>query len=241
MNGATIGSVGFGAASLKRVLPPGRELPDDVDVRAVVVRRNGLTAAVVVADLCMMWPYTCRRIRAKLARRLNTPESNVGVFATQNHGAQMDGPTQTAPETSDAVFEEAVLHAVSSAREVTMLQVAVHPQRQLNLCRRIPFGDFGSFTFYYGYRVDEADRPDCSHLLRLALSSLAKGIPKQVRCLEVPATGDAAFDVPSAPIEVPTPYYAPRANDDLLQALLFRDLAGEPVGSILRIRDRTPA
>ncbi len=227
--------VGFGRASLWNSWKTTGRLADDIDVRVLIARSGGVTAALAVADLVTLWPATCLRLRDKVAAALGISPTTVGIFTTQNHGAEVEGEGVADHDLVDAAFVQAARQALENLMPVEMARVAVHPQPPLAFCRRVPFGDLGKFTFWYGFRLAAEGRPDYSLLLKKALARLSRGEPYQYRCPFGPGQQPGEEDaVPQSPVPVPEPLYLSPAQDNLLQGLFFRTPDGRPVGSLLR-------
>ena len=226
---------GFGRATLWGTFKTDRVQADDIDVRAFVVRGDGCTGALAVADLCLLWPSTCMHIRDKIARMLKVPPENVGIFTTQNHAVPYgDDDKMFNQKLLDKAFENAVRKAECNVQPAEIAGVKMHPKPPMNLCRRLHIKGFGAFTFYYGYRAIAPGKTDLSHMLKTALSSLAKGEPYQLRGYEVKGDSATDFKVPPAPIAVKKPLYARKPDDDALQALFFRTPKGKAIGSVVR-------
>jgi len=229
-------AVGLARASIYGTYRTDKRLVDDVDVRVLVVRGGGGTAALAVADLCYLWPATCLRVRDKLAGALGVPRERVGIFTTQNHSAEFDpgDDRRLDAEKLDGAFLDCAREAAAQARPVEIARVAARPATGLTICRRLPLEGFGKFTVYYGYRLEDG-RADASHVIKKALASLSQGLPLQVRAHQVRTGAPGDFAVPPAPLPVPEPLWARPAEDDLVQALFFRALDGTPVGSVVRL------
>ena len=227
--------VGLGCASLWGAWQTDWRLADEVDVRALVVRSSDVTAALLVADVSCFWPATCLRLRDRVAAALGVPDEHVGIFATQNHGTPLDDQGVFDPMKLDTAFVQAARQAVERLQPAQVAQVAVHPDPPLNFCRRVPLAGMGKFTFWNGFHLDEAGRPDCSHLMKRALARLAEGRPYQYRMPDGPGSRPGEEDSsPESPLPVPEPLPLPPADDDLLQGLFFRTPDGRPIGSLLR-------
>lgn len=235
-SGKSDASVGLAKASIYGAyrMDPAKRLVDDVDVRVMVVKGNGCTAVLAVADVCNLWESTCLRLREKVAAAVGVPVEHVGITATQNHAAEFVlGDDQKFDfDKLDKAFVNAAREAASKAKPVQVARVARHAPG-LAIRGRLPVKGFDNFVVYYGYRVN-GERADGSHVVKRAITNLSNGDPFPVRAFQVAGTGDADFDTPEAPVPVPTPLYAPPANDDLVQGLFFRTPEGQPVGSIIR-------
>ena len=228
---------GFGGATLGPAFRDcKRRIADSVDVRAIVVRGENCTAALAVADLGLLWPSTCCRIRTALASQLKIPEAAVGVFTTQNHAVPYnDDPTTFDLDKLQEVFSSAV-GAAADVQPVEVARVCAYPNPPLNLWRRVHLPEFGAFTYWYGWRVSpDGARADASELLKLTLAGLARG-EGQLRCRQLTGNDAVDFNVPEAPLPVRAPFYADVAPDTAVQGLFFRtaDANGAPVGSIVR-------
>ena len=228
--------VGFGRQSLWRSWQTSHALADEVDVRAMVVRSGGCTAALAVADIGVLWPSLALRCRQAIASALKIPPENVGIFTTQNHAAPSLGefPWLNVPA-FEAGFVKAADDAHARLEEAQVGLVVARPTRPLVFCRRVQWKGM-TFTFWYGHRIDpETGQADVSHLLRAALGDMAKGVPSQLHCITLLEDGSipTIAAVPGAP-DLGTSVYLPPAADDLVQALLFRNPAGKPIGSLIR-------
>ena len=225
--------VGFGKASLWGTWQTSRRLADDIDVRVLAARGEGPTAALVVTDLQCLPPARCNQFRRAVADALGTGVEQVAIFTTQNHGVDWeDGAFDHAR--LEAACAQAARAAAANLQPVRAAAVTVHPNPPLNVCRRVVFGEFGVFTFWFGFRLDETGRACGDHLLKLACAELAKGNPSQVRCLNVKGQGPQDYDAPAGHWPVPEPSYMPPPRDDAIQGVFFQNLAGQPVGSLLR-------
>ena len=243
MSSSEQASVGFGRASLWGSWKTDKKPADEIDVRTLAARRGGSTALVAVADFMQLWPSSCLRIRARIARELGIAEESVGIFATQNHGVDGDGMPGLDSDAIDRAFVTAAREALASLRPAAVAMVAIRPDPPLNVCRRIRFGNLGAFTFYFGYRMDDLapGRADVSHLMKLALARMVEGKRLYpVRSFEVAGKGPEDYLVPDGPVPVPSPLYLPPPTDGLLQALFFREAGGgggaqgKPIGALLR-------
>jgi hypothetical protein len=225
--------VGFGKVGLWGTWQTSRRLADDIDVRVLAAWGEGPMAALVVTDLQCLPTARCTRFRQAVAEALGTGTEQVAVFTTQNHGVDWeDGAFDHAR--IEAACVQAARAAAADLRPVRAAAVTVHPDRPLNVCRRVEFGEFGAFTFWFGFHLDDAGRARSDHLLKLACAELAKGNPDQVRCLNVKGLGPQDYDAPAGHWPVPEPSYMPPPHDDAIQGVFFQDLAGQPVGSLLR-------
>jgi hypothetical protein len=233
--------VGFGRASLWGTWKTDRKPADEIEVCALAARRGESTALLLVADFMELWPSSCVRIRQRLARELGIAEDAIGVFATQNHGVDGDGPPGVDNEGIDRAFLAAARQATAALQPAEVAMVALEPDPPLSVCRRVRFGEFGSFTFYFGYRLDTSQpgRADVSHLVKAELNQMAAGKRfYPVRSWAVAGKGPQDYAVPEPPVPVPTPLYLPPPVDGLVQGLFFRSAAGpskgKPIGSLLR-------
>ena len=105
--------VGFGRADLWGSWETSQPLADEIEVRAMVVAGAGSGGAVVAADVCGMWPSTCRRLRRAVAATLGMPPAQVAILCTQNHGAPMEAPRLYDLDHWERAFVEAALMARS--------------------------------------------------------------------------------------------------------------------------------
>jgi hypothetical protein len=231
--------VGFGQASLWGTWKTDRIPADAIEVCTLAARQGDSVALIAVADFMELWPTSCRRIRRKLSAELGIAEEAIGVFATQNHGVDGDGPPGVDDDGIDRAFLAAARQALAAVQPAEVAMLATSPSPPLNVCRRIHFGEFGAFTFYFGYRVDEQGRADVSHILKNALARLVDGEHfYPIRTHNVAGQGESDFLVPEGPMPVPSPLYLPPPTDGLLQGLFFRAAAGPskgaPIGSLLR-------
>jgi hypothetical protein len=238
--------VGFGSATLWGAWETNRQQADDFDVRVLAVRGRGpadgpnsqpTLALVAVADQAIFFPSTCVRLRAVLAHEFPTSRDSIGIFSTQNHGGEFDGPLHDYAK-MDAAFVQATREAIAALTPVEMATVAVRPDPPLVHRRRVPLEGVGNFTFWFGWRQRGADpwdasQADASHMLRQALADLMAGVPYQRRSVTI-SGGPDDYTTPALPLPVPDVVLQPPANDPLLQGLFFRDLQGRPVGSLVR-------
>ncbi len=131
-------------------------------------------------------------------------------------------------------FEAATRQAAANLQPAEVAQVNGRPDPPLTFHRRVQVADLGEITCYYGFVVDEQERPDCSHVVRAALRALAGGRVFPVNAVEF---DDQEQPLPSegpSPLPIPEPWYLPPAADELAQGLFFRTLEGRPLGSIVR-------
>ncbi len=231
-------AIGLARESIYGTYVTARPLVDEVDVRVLAVRGgDGPPAVLAVADVCNLWESTCIRLRDRVARALGVPVERVGITATQNHSAEFElgDDRKFDHDKLDRAFVDCARRAAATAQPVQVARVARRVPNTV-ISGRLSVEGFDPFIVYYGYRVvdgPEGRRADGSHVVKLALNSLQAGHPFPVRAFQVSgAAGE--FDVPDAPIPVPTPLFSPPAPDDLLQALFFRRPDGSPVGSIIR-------
>ncbi len=228
-------SVGFGGESLWGTWTTDRRCADAVEVRALAAKDGESVALLAVCDFGALWPSHCQRIRATLADALHLPMGSIGIFATQNHGVEGSYSKGFDLAGVERAILSACRQALSALQPAEMSMVAVRPDPPLNVCRRIHWGEFGAFTFYFGYRVDEQGRADVSHIVKAFLTQMAGGERfYPVRSHDVAGRGPEDYEVPEAPIPVPTPFYLPPPPDGLIQALFFRAPDGRPIGSVLR-------
>ena len=227
-------AVGMARASIYGTYRTDKRLVDEVDVRVLVARGDGGPVVLAVADVCNLWESTCLRLRGKVAEALDVPAEHVFISATQNHAVEfVSGDDRKFDHDKlDRAFVECARKAAARVRPVEVARVAT-PVPGMVICGRLAVAGFDPFFVYYGYRV-EGGRADGSHVVKQALTSLSKGEPFPVRVHQVTTGGPEDFDVPPAPVPVPTPLYAPPAADDLVQTLFFRTPDGEPVGSVIR-------
>jgi hypothetical protein len=233
--------VGFGRASLWGTWKTGRKPADEIEVRALAARQGDTTALLLVADFMQLWPASCVRIRRKLAAGLGIAEDAIGVFATQNHGAEGDGPPDVDNDGIDRAFLAAARQAIAALTPAEVALVALQPDPPLSVCRRARLGELGAFTFYFGYRLDDRrpGRADVSHLVKAALAKMAEGKRfYPVRSWPLPGRDALDYSAPEPALPVPTPLYLPPPVDGLVQGLFFRAAAGpskgKPIGSLLR-------
>jgi hypothetical protein len=232
---ANLIEIGMGRATLWGCWKTDHRLADDVDVRFLVARSGSVTAALGVADFSLLWPATCLRLRAKVAAALSIPAESVGIFTTQNHGADPESDRTLDHDKLDQAFVAAAQEAHRRLAPVEIARVAIRPPKPLAFCRRVAFQDLGKFTFWFGFRIDQQGRPDCSELLKKALTRLARGQAYQYRCPYAPGSTPGEEDSPPpATLPVPEPLLLQPASDELLQALFFRTPDGQPIGSLLR-------
>ncbi|MBN2583445.1 MAG: hypothetical protein JXL80_10280 [Planctomycetes bacterium] len=227
--------VGIGRESLWGAWQTDLRLADETDVRALVVRGGDVTAALLVGDVSCFTPATCLRLRGLAARAIGVDPSHVGIFATQNHSTPLDDDAFDASRL-DAAFVAAARDATARLQPAEVARVAVRPEPPLCYCRRVPIEGLGKFTFWNGFRFDDAGRLDCSHLVKRALARLAQGRPYQYRAPGGPGSRPGEEDaMPESPMPVPEPLPLPDADDELLQGLFFRRTDGTPIGSLVRL------
>jgi len=214
--------VGFGGASLWGCWAAHKPLADEIDVRVIVLRQGAVVAAMVVGDLCTLSLEVALGLRGAIAAALSIPEDHVGVFVTQNHATSSDMKTFDLA-TLEARFLQATRAAAANLTPVEMATIAVHPSPPLNVCRRIHLEGYGAFTFYFGYNSVDG-RPECSHLLKLALKGLAEGKPYVVRSCDIEHGKLADYQATVSPVAVPGRLPFPPAADDLVQAIFFRSM-----------------
>ncbi len=218
--------VGIGKASLWGTWKTEHALADGMDVRALMVVGEDAPAAILVADIQGQRASTCLRLRAMVASELNIAADRVGIFSTQNHGAPYETDGVFEFDDVSAAFLQATREARESLLEVEVAAVTVHPSPALNVCRRLPCGNLGSFTFWYGHDVLSTGKAEVSHLLEKALSQLRAGIPRPFRAMN--------YIKPKEISEKKKQHLLPAAADDAAQALFFRTPDGDPVGSLCR-------
>ncbi|NLF32989.1 MAG: hypothetical protein GX591_19150 [Planctomycetes bacterium] len=223
--------VGFGVESLWGVWRTDCRLADAIDVRAMAAGDGPDAAVLLVADLSLLWPSVAIDLRARVAEALGLDVQAVGIFTTQNHGV----PTEAVePANIDAAAERfiaAARKAMEVRRPARIALVTAHPTPPLTFCRRVRVEGVGTFTYWFGCRIDADGRGDCSDLIAAALADLAAGRPYQRRCLDLPEDGGPRIESP-LPLKRPVPLGP--ADDDLLQALLFLAPDGTPIGSLVR-------
>ena len=224
--------VGFGGASLWGCWAAHKPLADEIAARVIVLRQGDAVAAMAVGDLCTLTPEVALRLRGTIAAALSTPAGNVGVFVTQNHATSSDMRTFDLAKL-EARFLDAVRAAAATVVPVEAASVAVRPDPPLNTCRRARLEGYGAFTFYFGYSLTDG-RPECNHLLRLALKGFAEGQPYAVRSCDLEHGNLADYQATASREPVPDQVFLPPAADDLLQGVFFRSMEGRPVGAILR-------
>jgi len=226
-------AVGFGKTSLRGTWPTTWSFADDIEARAVVWRpEHGDPVAIVIGDLLSQWPSRCLPIREAVARRIQTPPENVGVFCTQNHGVPLDAPDVFELDRLAEAFARAAGNALNTARPALMAYVETSPRPAGVINRRVRVDGAGSFTFYFGFDVFPNGRAGHAHLLDLAIRGLYAGSDDILRCPH-PQAGTwpaAPDDIPGLP---PDPYFS-EAEDPLMQGLFFKTPDGRPLGSISR-------
>jgi hypothetical protein len=219
---------GFGRASLWKCFDTHKILADEMDIRAMVVRGDGCSAAVLVGDVLSFTQPLATRLRQKVAADTGLKLEHIALHTTQNHSGP--GAKKHLDEIEIACVD-ATRAALKGLTPVEMAQVTVHPDQPLNFCRRVVISDYGAFTVWYGQRNADG-KADVTHLIRQSFAFLkAEGNPA-IRAQTI--TSDEDYNVPETPIPVPAPVYLAPAKDDSLQALFFRTLDGMPVGTLVR-------
>jgi len=207
---------------------------DEVEVRTLLVRQDEQIGALSVADLALMWPSASAQLRESTAAALGIPSENVGLFVTQNHvnpGApHYHGVVDMAR--LERAFVQAAKEAAAALQPAEVAHVNARPDPPLTFRRRVPMGDMGEFTCYYGFLVDEKGRANCSPVIRAALAGLAGGQAFPINAVEFDNEGRP--EQPEAAMPVPDPLHLPRAADELVQGLFFRSPGGKPIGCLIR-------
>lgn len=225
-------SVGFGKTSIWGAWKTKRKLADEMDVRVCAIKGNGRISIIAVFDLGLLWPSSCAKLSEAAGKALKIPSANIGIFTTQNHAMDAKaGPYPLISKLSQRLID-AAKKALNNMQPASMATINVHPKPALNFCRRVRFGKFGAFTFWFGLKKQGQGKADASHLVKMAIKSLAQGIPLQYRCMVVKSNND--YRVNDCPVHVPSPLFLKKAHDDLLQGIFFKNLQGEPIGSIIR-------
>lgn len=210
---------GFGRASLNEAIRSGKRVVDDVEVRGLILHSGGVTSALVVADVQSLVTPIAARFRNAVASALKTSLKNVAVFSTHNHCLHINAMDHQAIE--DA-FSRCVRDAASRLQPVEVAAVDVIPDPLLNTCRRLPCGDLGSFTYWYGFDLETDGCANVRHLYEQSLKQFTDGEIEPVRACQ------SAMDCDGDKLYLPPP------DDSLLQGLFFRGHEGEPVGTLLR-------
>ncbi len=236
--------VGFSSTSVFECLETDFRLADKVDARMMVVSDGENTAVLATFDFLFLSQAMNTKLKQAIADAINIPAACVGVFATQNHSVWLGDAKD--PETPTNVFlrEDKILAAagrgakaaLADLQEAEMGFFSVKPESPLCFGRRAKLDGFGAFTIWFGCKNPDFEHPDCSHVIKSALTSLANGTLYQKR-FYAPTEGiEFASDVPEAPIPVPSPFYLPPAVDPLLQGMFFRTVKDKkPIGSLTRL------
>jgi hypothetical protein len=224
--------VGFGKADIWGVWESEKKLADELNVRAFAVKTNdGKISIIAVFDLGLLWPSTCEKLSRIVGKTLKIPSENIIIFTTQNHAVETIGGTNVVSTLSGPLIR-ASKQAIDSMQTAKMAMVNAHPKPALNFLRRVRIGKFGAFTFFFGLKKRGEGKADASHLVKMAIKSLAKGVPYQYRHMKVNSEKD--YQVEDCPVTVRSPLFLKKANDDLLQGIFFRNLKEKPIGSIVR-------
>ena len=225
--------VGFGKASLWGSWVTERPCADEIGVRSLVAVDATGPAALLVADVCGMWPSTCMALRQAVATALGTDPDRVGIFCTQNHGAPMEGPGVYDAARWHGAFVAAARQALDAAQPAVAATVEVTPAPAAVFCRRVAVPGLGRFTFYYGFEPGAAGEARCDRLLHLALRGLACGQDQVVRYR--PGPDPSRWPEPDlAMSESAAEALLPPAADQLLQGVFFRTPEGAAIGSAVR-------
>jgi len=223
--------IGFGDADLWSCFDADRPLENELRVLALAAVDGPSISLLLVADLEMLWPAHCRQWRESVARSCNVPPHAVGIFSTQNHAAPPVLPSHV-PSLAGR-FQAAAHEAMRAAVPAEMAYVHAHPPGLLN--RRKPLGEWGSFSFFYGFDENPDGSANCSRLLRHAIGSLCEGSNAICRtripggCDDHPPIG--VEDRLALDLDDPS---MPPAQDPLAQGLFFRTPDGHPIGGVAR-------
>ncbi len=127
---------------------------DRLHAKALVFSQGDQQAALVVCDLCKVWPDLSDAVRREASARTGIPRCNISVTATHTH----TGPLYR--DDLDSFIQKiagAVIEAHSAVRPVGLQTVTVQ-QRGIAFNRRYLMKD-GSVSFNPGFRNPDVVRP----------------------------------------------------------------------------------
>src|SRR5687767_4119769 len=125
---------GFGRASLWKCFDTHKILADEMDIRAMVVRGDGCTAAILIGDVLSFTQPLATRLRQKVATATGLKLEHIALHTTQNHSGP--GPKKHIDELEIACVD-ATRAALGALTPVEMAQVTARPDQPLNFCRRV--------------------------------------------------------------------------------------------------------
>ncbi|OGF51309.1 MAG: hypothetical protein A2044_01605 [Candidatus Firestonebacteria bacterium GWA2_43_8] len=216
-------SAGFGRASLIPAFQDGKRFPDTMDTRAFVCRSGKETALIVVADLGCPSQKTVLQLRREVGKAVKLPLKSVILTTTQNH---------TTEHISKLIYKKVVSaytlaakNALKDLKPVKYSFVALEPSPLIHFKRRAKIKGLGAFTAWFGVKKVKG-RADIGHIAKMFLEELGRGSTEQIRCF-----------VPGKDMKYPKakPLFLEKAEDNLLQAVFFKDLKGKPAGSLIRL------
>jgi len=202
---------------------------DDIEARCVYFAGSGRRTLIVALDIGILSRKRDHLLREEIAKRLNLSQEHVLVHCTQAHNA-IPYHLVYLDKVAERVAE-AVKPAIADAREATISFACVDVGGAFSVNRRkYVSDDLGVCTFWDGYRK-EGDRADAAHLVADLRRSLLSHEPSNIYELEsdkIPQSGGLSK------VQGLEPVWYDRPADPLVHLLVFRTIAGAPLGSLLR-------
>lgn len=206
--------VGFARADISRHVKTKLPFRRPLEVRALALEQPACKVLLLACDLMEISPGYARHLQVRVGKALGIPEQQVLIHTTHTHSSADKGSdAKNLPGLESALVRcgrEALAKGVPA--QVKLAEADVGQRFSVN--RRVDAGDdLGVQTFWYGFRYDpSSDRVDGAWLAQnMRERWLRRELP--------PATAPLWMDGPV---------------DPHVQTLLFADLKGRVLGSIVR-------
>ena len=208
--------VGFAKCSLVPVISSSTPFRRDLEAVCAVIRDGHTRIALVALDLIEITPQTNVSLQSEISKITGFPEHCILLHTTHTHTSPWDSREHNSMDNLGIALAEMILKADESAVPSTLRIANADVGKSLSF-QRIGYAgeELGYQTFWYGFQIRANDsRPDANALVNEMKSRWF---------------GNASDYTPGK-----NPVWFDREVDPLVQTLVFEDLRGNTIGTIVR-------
>lgn len=225
--------VGFGSVSMDSILVKTENHLDDILTQTIYLSDGEQEVAWIMQD-CYNWNVESTTfLREVIGRRTGIDPARIVISTSENHSHHGLGSTISRPQAEiyAVPMAESVAQAREKARPAHMAAVIADVGLKFSIRRRKYINDdLGVLSFWSSFTLRDG-KADATELVRGVVAAL---------CCKYPTTPHRKitkypelirdYDAP----ELHEPIYYDDPVDNLVHLLVFRDEAGETLGSIIR-------
>ncbi|MCK5157204.1 MAG: hypothetical protein KAQ69_12310 [Spirochaetales bacterium] len=212
---------------------------DDIEARLIYLENGGVKVLFIALDFSYITRDSSRRFRRLLGRKVSLDPANIITHCLQAHA----GPKEPAVSLIIPHLVErcvpAVLKAIDNAKECELSFVTVDVGKKFSMNRTKSINkEIGALTFWDGYHMEE-DKPEARHMVLACIKSWLENPGSMIFSTPMQAssedfiTGDVKKIVENVE-EFQEQIYYDGPVDPLAQLLVFREINGDIMGSLLR-------